>query len=126
MAKKRKKTPSRYIVAAVLIVAAAWMFAPLPSLLKSQDELTRVKLQLAKIKKQNKILEKQIINMKKDKYVEQAARQQLDLAMPDEETYIVVKADPPKKKPKKLEVKQHSILQPILDFFSGIFGAASK
>lgn len=106
---------------AAIAVTLMWTFAPLPALLKSNEELAKVKAQLAKAKKQNKQLEKQIKSMNKDEFVEKVARQQLDLSMPDEETYVVVKEPATPKKKKKLEPKESSVIQPIIDFFTTLF-----
>lgn len=96
------------------------MFAPLPALQKSNEKLAKTKMQLTQLRKENKGLERQINNMKGDKYIEKTARQQLDLAKPDEETYIVVKEEPPIKKRAPAQPKQQNVLQPIIDFFGNI------
>lgn len=124
MAKRKnkflKKRLKNYIVLAVLLIVLLWALAPLPRLIKSSQELVKLEQELAQIQKENQGLKKELENLKNDRYIELAAREQLDLAKPGEETYIVVKQKKPK--PPEEDKKEQGLFSSTIDFFKRLLG----
>lgn len=122
--KRVGKAIKKYLIIMAFLVVLLWALAPLPRLIKSSQDLKKLKQELAQIQKENQDLKKEIDNMKKDKYVELAAREQLDLAKPGEETYIVVKQKPKpaSKKEEKKEQQQQNLLSSVIAFLKQLLG----
>lgn len=126
MAKKQKNKKffknkiKSYFIAIALLFVLFWALVPLPRLIKSSKELNRLEQELAQIQEENQGLKKELENIKKDRYIELAAREQLDLAKPGEETYIVVKQEKPK--PQKKDEKGQGLLSSAIDFFKQLLG----
>lgn len=91
----------------LLVAVSVWAISPLSERFKKKQEVSSVEKKISLIKKQNKLLEEELIRLQADDYIEQLARRHLFLTKPGESVYSVVWPDdknkPEEKKDKELK-----------------------
>jgi cell division protein FtsL len=88
---------SRWVLAAVLGAAAMLVWAVYPALLVQRETSHRVaglQAQYDTLRKRNAVLRAKVADLKTPEGVERAAREDLGLAMPGENVYVVVPSAP--------------------------------
>lgn len=123
--KNRNKNPRKLIVIVIVVAAMAWTISPSLSLIKQSIERKKLEEQLRSINKKNSALKQEIDDLSKNKSVESIARKELDMARPDEETYVVISPDDEKnleKKDSPHKKKEQSVFQATFENIKYILG----
>lgn len=96
----------KLFLAVIVIVVLVWAFSSLPTKLKQEQQIAKLKKELREEQARNKALQQEISKLKNDKaYIEQIARKTLGLVKPDEEAYLVVEKVKVKKVKEKVTQK---------------------
>jgi len=92
----------KLLLAVIFVAVLVWALSPLPTKLRQERQIAKLKKELKQEQVKNKALQQEISRLKNDKsYIEQVARKSLGLVKPDEEAYLVVE----KVKIKKIKEK---------------------
>ena len=85
-----KSSRSKYFIGVVLLLAASASFIRSShDVLKSKDRLDQVKNEVAVLEEDKKKIEEEIEFKKTDEYIEEKARNDLNLIKPGEKVYVV-------------------------------------
>lgn len=109
----------KLFLAVIVVAVLVWAFSPLPTKLKQEQQIAKLKKELRQEQARNKALQREISKLKNDKsYIEQVARKTLGLVKPDEEAYLVVEKVKVKKVKEKPEPKNwwQKVKQQIKDW----------
>jgi cell division protein FtsB len=88
------KTLTKGVARAILgvVILAVFVFGVFPtgSYVEQRNELNRAVDELEQIEADNELLQRRVARLESDEEIERVARQEFDMVLPDEESYLIL------------------------------------